>query len=265
MLGKLFATMIAATAAAAFSAFLPVTIAPSAAQAAEIKCLCPVAMRAVMADVAPKFEQESGHKLTVDYATVGAITDRVLKGETADVAIVSVQQSEDLQKQGKILSGSKADVAKVGYGVFVRRGAPKPDIGSVEALKRSLLAANSIAYGDPTAGGPSGIYLAGLMDRLGIAADMKPKTKLLPPGGPVIEAAARGDVEIAFSVSSDIATTPGVDLVGPLPAEIQSYTRYAAGVVATSKELEAAKALIGFLASPAGQAALKAKGFEPGS
>jgi molybdate transport system substrate-binding protein len=116
------------------------------AGAAEIKLLCPIAMTAVMSELIPQFERASSHKVTVEYATVGAITDRVLKGDAADVAIVSKGQSDELQKQGKLVAGSRADIARVGYGLFVRKGAPKVEIQSIDAFKRSVLAANSITY-----------------------------------------------------------------------------------------------------------------------
>ena len=125
-----------------------------------------------------------------------------------------------------------------------------------------MLNARSIGYGDPASGGPSGIYFAGLMDKLGIGTETKTKTKLYPVGGAAVDAVAKGEVDIAFSPASDLVATPGADLI-PLPAELQSYTRYAAGVVATSKEPHAAKAVVDFLASPAAQGSWKAKGFEP--
>jgi molybdate transport system substrate-binding protein len=253
--------MIKTSLAAAIAGVLLVSTG-TVAGAAEIKFLCPLAMRTVMPDLIPQFEQASSHKVTVEYATVGVITDRILKGDAADVAIVSRQQNDDLQKQGKVVAGGRADIARVGYGVYVRKGAPKADIQSVDAFKRTLLAAQSIAYGDPAAGGPSGIYAARLMERLGIAAEVKPKTKLFPPGDRVLEAVAKGDAEIGLGLTSQTAAISGVELVGPLPAEIQSYTEYAAGILVTSKQAEAGKALISFLTSPAGQAILKSKGFE---
>lgn len=233
------------------------------AGAAEIRFLCPLAMRTVMPDLIPQFERASSHKVTVDYGTVGVTTDRILKGDAGDVAIVSGQQNDELQRQGKIVAGSRADIARVGYGVYVRKDAPKVDIQSVDALKRSLLAAKSIVYGDPAGGGPSGIYAARLMEWLGIASEVRPKTKLLPPGDRVLEAVAKGDAEIGLGLTSQIAAISGVDLVGPLPPEVQSYTEYAAGILTTSKQAEAGKALISFLSSPAGQTILKSKGFEP--
>jgi molybdate transport system substrate-binding protein len=234
----------------------------STACAAEIKCLCPVAMRALLGELAPQFERASGHKLTIDFATLGVITERVTKGEAADVAIVSPRQAEDLEKQGRLLAGSRMELSRVGYGLVVRKGALKPDISSVEALKRTLLNAKSISHGDPAGGGPSGIYVAGLMERLGLAAELKPKTKLFQNAELVVPAVANGDAEIGFTVSSAAKSATNVEFI-PLPAEVQNYTVYMAGVVASSKDANAARALINFLSSAAGKDAMKAKGFEP--
>ena len=152
--------------------------------------------------------------------------------------------------------------AKVGVGAFVRRGAAKPDISSAEAFKRSMLAARSIAYPDPAGGGASGIYIDSLLDRLGIAGEMKPKTRLLPPTEALYGSVASGDVEIGFNQVSEILAQPSVELVGPLPPEIQNYTQFAPGLVNGSGQPEAGRALIAFLYSPAAQAVLKAKGFQ---
>jgi molybdate transport system substrate-binding protein len=238
-------------------------IGASVAGAADIKFLSPVAMRGVMPDVVTQFERASGHKVTVEYATVGVITDRLLKGEAADVTIVSVPQMEELQKQGKIVTGSRADVARVGVGAFVRAGAAKSDISSVDAFKRTLLAAKSIGYGDPAAGGVSGVHMAALVERLGIAAEMKPKTQLFPNSQAVLDAVAKGNVEIGIGLTSDTTLVSGIDLAGALPAEIQNFTLYVAGIPAVSKQADAAKALINFLSSPTALMGLKAKGFEP--
>jgi molybdate transport system substrate-binding protein len=231
------------------------------AGAADIKFLCPIAMRAVMEELTPQFERTTSHKVTIDYATVGEITNRILKGEGADVAVVSTRQSADLQEKGKIVPGSRVDVARVGYGVFVREGAPKVEIQSVDAFKRSMLAAKSISYVDPATGAPSGIHVARVLERLGIAAEMKAKTKLVKPGPGSLDPISKGDAEIGFGLTG--AAVPGVTLVGPLPAELQSYTEYAAGLLVTSKQADAAKALITFLTSSAGQSILKSNGFEP--
>jgi molybdate transport system substrate-binding protein len=255
---KFFAAFLAS----ATAVFLLLAMLSPAASAADLKWLCPVAMKAAMADLVPQFERTSGHKVTIEYATVGVITDRLRKGEAADVAIVSAQQIGELQKEGKIVASSRADVAKVGFSLLVRKGAKKPDISSVDALKRALMAAKSFSYNDPAAGGPSGAYAANLIDRLGIAAAMKPKVKLLPAGGAVAGAVAKGEVEMGITVSSDAVAISGVEVAGQLPAELQSYTVYAAGIVTGSKQAVAGKSLIAFLSSPAGTSILKAKGFE---
>jgi len=220
-------------------------------------------MNRAMPEVVAEFEKSSPHKVKVEYATVGALFERLQKDEGADVAIVSAPQLEDLLKQSKIVVGSQADIAKVGIGLFVRAGAPKPDIGSVDTFKRTLLSAKSVSYGDPAAGGVSGVHMAGLVGRLGIASDIKERTELLPNSQAVLEAVAKGDAEIGIGLTSDVALLSSVDLVGALPGEVQKFTLYAAGIPTSSKHTDAGKVLIQFLSSPAGRALLKAKGFEP--
>jgi molybdate transport system substrate-binding protein len=243
-------------------AFLALLLVASPAGAAEVKLLGPVSLRALLPELLPQFEKSSGHKVTVGYATLGAITERLVKSEPVDVAIVSPAQNEDLQKQGKLLAASRVDIAKVGFTAFVKKGAPKPDMGSVDAMKRTLLAAKSIALGDPAGGGASGVYLAGLMQRLELSADIKAKTRLFPSGTEVAEAVAKGDTEIGIGVGSDAKIVPGLDAI-PLPTGAQSYSLYVAGIGSDSKEVDAAKALIAFLVSSAVKQALIANGFEP--
>jgi molybdate transport system substrate-binding protein len=230
--------------------------------ATEIKVLAGSAVQPVMLDLTPKFEQASGHKVTFDYGTVGGMAERVRKGEAADVAIVSGSQAEFLEKEGKIVAGSRRDFAKVGVGVFVRKGVPKPDIGSVEAFRRTVLAAKSIGYNDPAAGAPVSLYLVGAFERLGIAAEMTPKTVAFKQRSERFEAVARGDVELGFNQISEIVAAPGVDLVGPLPAEIQNYTVLSAGVVVASQQRDAAMALIEFISSAAAMDIMTSRGFE---
>jgi molybdate transport system substrate-binding protein len=256
------AATFAAVASVVFSSLLLVAATPSPAPAAEIKLLSPFSFRALLPDLLPQFEKSSGHKVTVEYATLGASTERLLKGEAADVAIVSPAQIEELQKQGKLLAGSGVEIARVGYTAFVKKGASKPDLGSVDALKRTLLAAKSIALGDPAAGGGSGVFLADLMQRLGLSADIKAKTKLFPSGTEVAEAVAKGETEIGIGVASDAKIVPGLDPI-PLPAEAQSYSLYVAGISSGSTQADAAKALIAFLTSSAVKQAWTAGGFEP--
>jgi molybdate transport system substrate-binding protein len=201
--------------------------------------------------------------VAAEYANIGALTERLRKGEAADVAIVSAQQNEELQKLGKIVLGSHIDIARVGISLIVRSGAPKPDISSAEAFKKTLLLAKSIIYGDPAAGGPSGLYLANLIERLGIAAEIKPKTKLSGAGENLFEAVAKGEVELGLENTTSLAQRPGIDIVGPVPPEFQSYTVYSAGILTSSAQQEAAKTLVTFLVSPSSKSVLKARGFEP--
>jgi molybdate transport system substrate-binding protein len=237
------------------------TTAGIAARAAEIKLLCAVALQPGMAALIPDFEKSSGHKVTIAYGTAGAVADRVQKGEAADIVINSVPMIDRLQTQGKVVAGDRVIIAKVGVGAFVRKGAVKPDISSADAFKRSMLAARSIAYPDPAGGGASGIYVASLLERLGIAAEMKPKTKLSTLGT-LYASVASGEVEIGFNQISEILAQPTIELAGPLPGPIQNYTQFAPGIVTGSSQADAGRALVTFLSSPAAQTALRAKGFE---
>jgi len=231
-------------------------------QAAEVKCLCPLAMEAVLKDLAPDFEKVSKHKLVTDLATLGVNAERVAKGGVpADVVVVLPGQADELEKQGKLLKGTRKEIARVGYGVVVRKGAAKPDLSSVDALKRTLLGAKSISYGDPAAGGPSGAYVTGLINRLGLTEEVKPKTKLVQNAELVIPAVVNGDAEIGFTLASTGKASTAVDFI-PLPAEVQNYTTYVAGIVADSKEVAAATAFIAYFAWPTAKEALKVKGFE---
>jgi molybdate transport system substrate-binding protein len=256
------AATFTAVASGAFFSLLLVAATPSPARAAEIKLLSPVAFRVLLPELLPQFEKSSGHKVTVDFAVLGVITDRLLKGEAADVAIVSPAQNEELQKQGKLLAGNRVEISRVGFTAFVKKGATKPDLGSVDALKRTLLAAKSIALGDPARGGGAGVYAAGLMQRLGLSEDIKAKTQLQPSGTEIAQAVAKGETEIGIGVASDVAIVPGLEAI-PLPAEVQSYSLYVAGIGSGSTQPDAAKALIAFLTSPGVKPAWTAGGFEP--
>src|SRR4249919_2345831 len=223
------------------------------ARAAEIRLLCAVALHPAIDALIPDFEKSSGHKVTVAYGTAGAVAERVQKGEAADIVISSVPMIDRLQAQGKVAAGDRVTFAKVGVGAFVRKGTAKPDISSADAFKNAMLAARSIAYPDPAGGGASGIYVASLLERLGIAGEMKPKTKLLPPTEVLYGSVASGDVEIGFNQISEILAQPTVELAGPLPSAIQNYTQFAPGIVTSSSQTDAARALVTFLSSPAAQ------------
>ena len=234
----------------------------STARAAEIKLLSASALHPAIDALMPDFEKSSGHKVTVIYGTAGAVADRVQKGEAADVVVSSVPMIDRLQAQGKVGAADRIIIAKVGVGAFVRKGAARPDISSVDAFKRSMLAARSITYPDPAGGGASGIYMASLLERLGIAGEMKPKTTLSPSAKVLYSSVASGDIEVGFNQNSEVLDQPSVEFVGPLPSAIQNYTQFAPGIVIGSNQTEAARTLVTFLTSPAAQPILKSKGFE---
>lgn len=233
------------------------------ARAAEIKVLAGSALDPVMSDLIRQFEQSSGHKVVLDSdGAIGAMTSRVQKGEAADVVIVSGTQIDLLAKEGKVLAGSRTDLAKVGVGIFIRKGANRPDIGSVENFKRTLLAARSIGYNDPAQGAPVSLYLIDAFERLGIGSAMKAKTVVFKQRTERFAPVARGEVEIGFNQISEILIAQGVELLGPLPAAIQNYTLFSAGIVASSRQVDTATAFVRFIASPGSAAAMRAKGFE---
>jgi molybdate transport system substrate-binding protein len=258
---SLYGALMIKTAIASLALFLT-SVATS--NAAEVTLFSGAALRRTFAEVLPQFERDTGHKVIVVYGSVGALTDRLEKGEIADVAIVSDTQIAELEKLGKVVAGSSLDVARVGVGAFVRKDSPKPDISSIDAFKRTVLAAKAVAYSDPAGGGPAGIYVARLMERLGISAEMNQRTKLYPPGPLQYESVANGEADLGFEQISLILEQPIVELLGPLPAPIQYYTKFAAGIGARSNQTEAAKAFIAFLSSPPVQTRMQANGFESG-
>ena len=256
-------SITARIAAAATGASLFFLIAASVVQAAEIKLLTSVALTSALGELAPQYEHASGNKLTIGYSLIADLKKRILAGETADVIVLSPPAMEELQKQGKLAPGALVNVASTAVAVVVRAGAAKPDIGSVDAFKRTLLAAKSIAYADPAKGGASGVYFAKVLDRLGIAEQMQPKTVLVP-GPQAAEVVAKGEAELGISAASEVVPVAGAQLVGPLPGELASATYFAAGLGVGTKMPEEAKSLIRFLTGPAAATVFKAKGFEPG-
>ena len=229
------------------------------AMSAEVKVLTAGAMKSVVLALQGGFEVASGHRLVVDHDTAGGLVKRIEAGEAFDMAIITPAAIDGLIGKGKIVAGSRAAVAKVGVGIAVKEGAPKPDLSSVEAFKRALLAARTVTYIDPASGGSSGIYVAGLLNKLGIADDIKPKERL-QAGGYVAEKVAKGEAEIAIHQISEILPVKGVTLAGPLPEEIQHYTVYAAGLSAAARDPGAAQAWIDYLKGPAASAAIEGRG-----
>jgi molybdate transport system substrate-binding protein len=238
-------------------------ITAGAACAADIKVLTSVALSSPLNELAPKYEQASGNKLDIGYSLVAEIRKRILDGETADVIILSRPVMDELEKQGKFAPDSVADVAGTPVALAIKAGAPKPDISTAEALKRTLFAAKSIAYADPAKGGLSGVHFARVVDRLGIAEQLKPKT-ILVSGAQAAELVAKGDAEIGVGQASEIVPVKGAELLGPLPGELASTTLFTAGIGVTTKAADAAKSLIQFLTGPVARPVFTAKGFQPG-
>jgi len=234
------------------------------ASAAEVRVMISGGLTAAFNALVPEFERATGNKVLVAYGpsmgtTVNAIPVRLERGEPADVLIMVGYALGDLAKNGKVVADSRIDLVKSPIGIAVKAGASRPDISSVDAVKRTLLSAKSIAYSDSA----SGVYVSTEMfDKLGIADAMKDKARKIP-ATPVGEIVARGDAEIGFQQISELKPVQGIDIVGPLPADLQKITVFAAGVATVSKEPEAAKALIKFLASPAARDEIVKSGMEP--
>jgi molybdate transport system substrate-binding protein len=252
--GRIRATALAAVIAAS-------CMAPPA-HAAEIRLLSAAAMQTVFRMITDEFERMSGHKLVFAYTTMGAITERVLAGETADLIIGSTQSMERLAKDGKIDAGSRVTIAKVGIGAVVPTGTAKPPIGSAEELKRALLAAPTVIYAFPSGGGAAGVHIARVIEKLGIAEQLKPKTRF-GQGGDVTEVTmAQGPGAFGMTQISEIVNKPGADYVGPFPDELQNYTGVTVGIPAGTKPSEAVTALIAFLKSAPAVAAIEARGMQ---
>ena len=233
-----------------------------AAHAAELKVMSTVALTPTLDELTPKYEKSSGNKLVIVYSTIAELKKRIEAGETADVMVLSRPALNDLQTQGKVSEGSIANVGSSYVAIGIRAGAPKPDISTAEKLKEALLATKSISYADPAKGGASGVYFAKVIDRLGIADQMKAKTVLVP-GAQAGELVAKGEVEMGVAQASEIAAVPGAQVVGPLPGDLNSAIIFAVGIGSASKDPAAAKSLIELLTGPTGAAVLKSKGMDP--
>ena len=232
------------------------------ARAAEISVLAANGIQSVIEDLGPKFERETGHKLSITFATGGATIKRAQSGQ-ADVVIAPQPGIEGLVKDGKVIAGNVTAVATTGISVAIRKGAPKPDISSPDAFRRTVLAAKSITYLNPADGGASGIHFAKVLEQLGIANEMKPKTILAAKIDAVGAMLASGEAEIGVLQYQLLFEVPGIEIVGPLPGVLQNSTIFSAAVLNDAKETEASKALITFMRSPQAQALIKAKGMEP--
>jgi len=234
----------------------------ASSSAAEVKVLTAGAFKQVVLALVPDFETQTGNKVIVDNDTAGGLQKRIESGEAFDVAIITPTIVDGLAASGKIVPNSRVNLATVSIGVVVKEGAPKPDIGTVEAFKNALLSAKSVAYIDPASGGSSGIYVDKLLERLGIADQVRPKARL-KNGGYVADLIVSGEAELGVHQISEIVPVKGAVLVGPLPKEIQNTTTYAAGLSAATQNKDAAQALIKTFSGPAAANVFKAKGMEP--
>ena len=229
--------------------------------AAEIRVFSAGAVRAIVAELAQAFQQETGNTVTLSFGTVGVTRGKLASAEPVDVVIMTDVAIDDVAKQGAVVAGSRADLARTGMGLGVREGAPKPDIATPEAFKHTLLSAKSIVYVDPAQGATSGIHFASVLDRLGIAAAVKGKTQLVPGGYPA-EKVATGEAAVVVHQISEIVPVKGVVLVGPLPPDLQKVTVYSAGLATRSAAPETARAFIAFLTRPAFKVKFAAAGLD---
>src|SRR5215468_2419413 len=230
------------------------------AGAAEIKVISSNALKTTLEELAPAFEKATEHKVIFTWGAAVPLKAEIEKGATFDVAVLTTAAVDDLIRQGKLVGATRAVLADSGAGVAVRKGAPKPDISTVDAFKAALLNARSVAYVEQ---GGTGIYLKALLQRLGIADALKDKVRLLPPENPAAHAVANGEAEIGMTQISEILPYDGAELVGPFPKEIQLTTSFAAAVGVNARQAEAANALIKFLTTPSAAPVFRAKGLDP--
>jgi molybdate transport system substrate-binding protein len=235
----------------------------TSAAATELKVLSATAMKEVLSALASQIERATGCKLSVSCTTSGGVAKRITGGEPADLIILAANEMGELISQGKVVADSTIEIARSNIGIGVRRGAPKPDISSADAFGRALIAAKTVAYTDPAAGGASGTYLAGLLQRMDIADKIVTKFAAGGPDGLVGTIVARGEAEIGLHQIPELIAA-GVDVVGPLPSEIQKATVYAAGIPANAQHADASKVVIAFLSTPTVAAAVKAQGMDAG-
>jgi molybdate transport system substrate-binding protein len=245
-------------------AILGVFLLTVTAGAAEVRVMISGGLSAAYKALVPEFERSTGHKVLTAYGpsmgtTTNAIPVRLERGESADVLIMVGYALDDLAKKGKMIADSKVDLVKSPIGVAVKSGTPKPDISTPDALKRALLAVKTVAYSDSA----SGVYVSTEMfDKLGIKEAMQGKARKIP-ATPVGEIVARGDAELGFQQMSELKPVEGIEIVGPLPDELQKITIFSAGIANVSKEPDAGKALIKFLASPAARPEIVKSGMDP--
>lgn len=230
------------------------------AQGGELRALVSDGMKPTMEQLSAEIEKAIGRKLVLQFNSSKNLRDRILGGESFDAAILTSDVIDDLIQKGKVAAGSRADISRTGMGVGVRAGAPKPDVSTPEALKKTLLNAKSIAF-NPT--GASAVHNYEMFERLGISDAVKPKLMLDSDAGRPQQNVAEGKADLVITLIPEIKFFPGVELAGPVPADLQSYINFSAGVATNTRDADAAKALIRYVKGPSGLAVLKAKAMEP--
>ena len=233
------------------------------AAAAELKVLCANAMESVIKDVAPIFERKSGHTVALKFGTLGQHIKRLQGGDAADVVVIPKQAIDTLVEQNKAAPEDVTIIGRTRMGLAVRKGAPIPDISSVEAFTRTLLNARSITYSEPSRGGTSGPHIARVLERLGIAEEMKPKTIFLPGGGLIGVLVENGQAEIAIHEFQQLLRVPGIEIVGALPPELQNTVVFAATIMTGTTHRDASIQLVDFLRTPTVASVMRSKGIEP--
>jgi molybdate transport system substrate-binding protein len=231
----------------------------------EIKVLSTTAMKMVFEELAPLFERETGNRLAVELGPSLRLEARLSGGEAADVAIVTRGGATDLIGSGKLVAGSLVDVARSSIGICIAKGAPRPDISTADAFKRAMLSAKSIAVSKPVGGGASGAHLAKVFERLGITQEMQAKSHYGAGGAAGLAGLVvlRGEAEIGIQQMSELMAVSGIDVVGPLPAELQSVTMFTAAIPTSGSHADAGRALIQFLTTPGAKSVIASKGLEP--
>jgi molybdate transport system substrate-binding protein len=233
----------------------------------ELRILSPGAMREIVCDLSAAYERETGVKISSEFTRAPLVRDRISAGESFDIVVTTQSRIEELAAARKVVADTVATIAQSGIGIAVSAGQPKPDISSVDAFIRTLRNANSIACADSAFGTASGLYLVRLFDRLGLAAELASKIRLIGTvaGKPIVVCApvANGEAEIGIQQIAEIVAVPGVDLVGPLPAEIQHTTAFSVAVAATAQDQDLARDYVAFLTSEAAEPVIRAHGMQP--
>jgi molybdate transport system substrate-binding protein len=224
----------------------------------EIKVLSSIATREAYLELVPQFEKASGHKVTTSWSGTTSIMKQLAAGEQYDLVMISATELDELIRQGRLVAGSRVDIAKSGIGIAIKKGAPRPDVSTPDALKKALLAAKTVGY----TSGPSGVYMGQLVERMGIADAIKAKFKSVPSGGTIGTVVASGDCEIGFQQVSELVHIPGIDYIGPLPAEVQRVTVFSSGIQTGASQPEAAKSLVAFLTTSSAREVVRRHGLE---